>query len=477
MGLILQYVVQTKAGSWHYRRRVPTSLKDAVGKSELKRKLGDTRQEALKVYPKVHMEFEAQLKLASLSMTTKPNQQAYTELDVYRKARELVATWAETDFSIAGEKLRGFDKSEDGWGLADILETSIVNDAPTNDDGDIIDGDPVQLRALAMLRSGGKAEPPEPTVLDAKRLYIKERVAGDGDAHRKMLSVERAIGHLTGAGIGDDVKLKALRREDARAVRDRMLHDLQMKPTTVRRAMNDIRAIINFGFTEFDVRDATNPFHNLEIKSSITSRDERLPIPKPLLAAIRLRLADHANATLWQIWKLLEATGCRLAEVVGLLVSDVHLDCPVPHINLVHHEHRRLKNNSSVRRVPLVGEGLEVALELLQSKPEGKYLFPRYTVGRGSDRVSAALMKHLRTITDNPKYTVHSLRHSMEDRLLLSGVEEFDRNLVLGHTSGGMGERYGGPDARLEAAHRALSAALKCRDPNIAKTDGVTQGQ
>ncbi|WP_146177338.1 hypothetical protein [Breoghania corrubedonensis] len=58
---------------------------------------------------------------------------------------------------------------------------------------------------------------------------------------------------------------------------------------------------------------------------------------------------------------------------------------------------------------------------------------------------------------------VHSLRHNMEDRLTRAGVSEFDRNLVLGHARGGMSERYGGPDARLEVAERALRAALADR--------------
>jgi hypothetical protein len=47
----------------------------------------------------------------------------------------------------------------------------------------------------------------------------------------------------------------------------------------------------------------------------------------------------------------------------------------------------------------------------------------------------------------------------MEDRLTLAGVNEFDRNLVLGHSRGGMSERYGGPDARLKVAERALRCA------------------
>jgi integrase len=69
-------------------------------------------------------------------------------------------------------------------------------------------------------------------------------------------------------------------------------------------------------------------------------------------------------------------------------------------------------------------------------------------------------MRHVRTVTTDPKVVVHSLRHAMEDRLTRAGVDEFDRNLVLGHSRGGMSERYGGPDARLEVASRALAKAI-----------------
>ena len=48
-------------------------------------------------------------------------------------------------------------------------------------------------------------------------------------------------------------------------------------------------------------------------------------------------------------------TGCRLAEIAGLLKSDVFLDDDIPHIVIRPHPHRRFKNRTSERVVPLVG--------------------------------------------------------------------------------------------------------------------------
>jgi hypothetical protein len=44
----------------------------------------------------------------------------------------------------------------------------------------------------------------------------------------------------------------------------------------------------------------------------------------------------------------------------------------------------------------------------------------------------------------------------MSDRLRDAGVSKADRQLVLGHSSGEMSEAYGGPEARLRAAARAV---------------------
>jgi hypothetical protein len=51
MGLVLKYVQTTKAGTLHYRRKVPKTLKSAFGATEFKRKLGDNPRQALLAYP------------------------------------------------------------------------------------------------------------------------------------------------------------------------------------------------------------------------------------------------------------------------------------------------------------------------------------------------------------------------------------------------------------------------------------------
>jgi hypothetical protein len=60
MGLVLKYVQEPQADRqrFRYRRRVPDSLRQIIGKGELVASLGRTREEALRSYPSVHQRFE-----------------------------------------------------------------------------------------------------------------------------------------------------------------------------------------------------------------------------------------------------------------------------------------------------------------------------------------------------------------------------------------------------------------------------------
>ncbi|MFK0684914.1 site-specific integrase [Ochrobactrum sp. BD67] len=409
MGLLLRYVFQTKFGTWHYRRRVPKAAQAFIPKGEFKRFLGETRREALRNWPRVNAEFER--------LISPPD-----------------------------------DKSN--------LDTS----TPPQPENVQLQSAPLEGRSEPVREpiEEVRRKPSEPTLEDAKRLYVQERVKGDINEIHKAARIERVMGHLH-AVIAPDCPLSKLTRKDAREVRDRMLGALEMKPITVKRYLCDVSAMVNLGIREFDVREAVNPFQNLPIKAETTAtvaREERDPLPADVVRAMHERLSANAASDIWNLWQILEGTGCRLGEISGLLRSDVYLKEQIPYLDLVFHEHRRLKTVGSIRRVPLIGSALKAVKDALKESEGSTFLFPRYGRVRGADSASAALMKHLRAISENPKHTVHSLRHGMEDKLTRAGVSEFDRNLVLGHSSGGMSERYGGAEVRLEMAFKALNKVV-----------------
>ena len=133
----------------------------------------------------------------------------------------------------------------------------------------------------------------------------------------------------------------------------------------------------------------------------------------------------------------------RLAEAVGLLVTDIKLDTDVPHVVIQQHQWRPLKTASSERTVPLVGKSLWAARRI-NDTATGPYAFPRYNDGKraNSNHASAALNKWLRTRV--PKdCVVHSFRHSMRDRLraVQCPFDIVDR--IGGWKTAGIGHSYG----------------------------------
>ncbi|MBZ9772901.1 site-specific integrase [Mesorhizobium sp. CO1-1-8] len=427
MNINLPYVHQP-AGKTHYRyrRKVPAFLRQALGKTEIILPLGRTPAEVLRHYDRVHRQAEAELKAATKGQSAKA--QPKTDLERYQWATRQVAEWGPMTSDVADA-------------LADHLEET---------------GQVELYRALVV-----PDRKPEPTLADAVKLYLKEKVEGTADETKKRQRVERVQGHVKKALGRGDPQIRSLTKADAREVRDHMLADKDMAPATVHRYLNDLRAILNYASGEMDeVRGWLSPFNGLEVKKQTLAKEDRKPFTEGQLKAARARVLGHASADLQRIWRMLEQTGCRLAEVTGLMVEDVHVD-GITYLDLKVHPHRRLKNAGSVRRVPLVGDALKAAQEALKAAGEGAMLFETYAREGGATAASATLMKHVRKVVADRKVTVHSLRHTLKDKLVRADVPEAVQNMILGHSSGAVSEAYGGPEARLEVATRALRKALQ----------------
>lgn len=211
---------------------------------------------------------------------------------------------------------------------------------------------------------------------------------------------------------------------------------------------------INHGFLEFDCGVVVSAFKGLKAPESGHSKDSRRPFTNEELVQISSRIETTANDQLKNIWGILAGTGCRMSEVVGLRSSDVFLDVEIPYIRIEGHEGRRLKTDASKRWVPLVGDTLKIAMNALGEASGSHMLFPHYG---NPDNASAALMKHVRHVTEDKKATAHSLRHNMKDWLKVAGAPKQAQDEILGHASGGIGENYGGYDSSLKVAARWLA--------------------
>jgi integrase len=466
MGLVLRYVQQTTSGTWRYRRRVPDDLRPILGKAELIKKLGESKSEALKRYPVVHNAFEKALAEAR-SVAEQQNKiraglggpfdDGVTPLGQRRAIQEDLKTKYLFDPTESGF---GYEDDDQEWATREAVKEAIADKYPKDPEtGYPVGVEPYDTELIRVLQAPGELEEPAPTFTDAAELYINEKVAGRINEQAKTNRAMR-VRNLYIDALDGDPPLVSLKRKHARAVKSHML-DQNVSPATVRRYINDVKAIINFAIRELDIDGVTNPFNGLTVDVDST-RDERRSFTAEELALVRARVLESASIELQLVWRLLEATGCRLGEITGLLVSDVMVHVTIAHLVIQPHPHRRLKNASSRRLVPLVGDGLTAASEALALRNDpNSPLFPRYGVPRGSDKASGVLMKHVRKVAPEKSVSVHSLRHNLKDRLRLAGVPEGVHDMILGHSSGRISEVYGGPEVRLKLARDGLERALE----------------
>jgi integrase len=444
----LKHVDKTETG-WRYRRRVPTPLVEVIGRVWFRHYFEAKTEAALFVeYPKAEAAFEKLVKEAKAILSAIESQ----------SPREAwFAAKVEAEILVAG--VVGLENDEDDYDRREVVAESLRGVA----------GKALTITALM------DPERPAPTytLQDARNIYLKERLGYDEDGRKRLdrvfNRVEKALGDLT------ELPLSCVKREQARKVRDFMLQSEKkgggtLSPATVERELNLVSAVVSLALTEFDLdKIVANPFEGLPVATGgkeglQNENDKRDPLPAEVITAMRERLSSGAVRLpeIGLIWRMLEGTGCRMSEVTGLLVDDVDVTSDLPHISIRWNEDRRLKTQVSIRSVPLVGDALAATKEALELPREGRALFPRYSGKRGGDGASQVLMKHLRTITTNPRHTNHSLRHNMKDWLVTADVPELVQNLLLGHTLKGEGNTaYGGPRAKLVVTTRALKKALR----------------
>jgi integrase len=191
-------------------------------------------------------------------------------------------------------------------------------------------------------------------------------------------------------------------------------------------AFGILGALTGWALIEVELTGA-NPFKRLGIVKPIGQRDAGLSFTygeaRKLLSKTHRLNDEHRD-----IIRLLACTGARLAEISGLEVQDVDLQEMT--INIRFNATRRLKNNQSVRTVPVVDER---SIEALRIRIAGKRLtdvvFPRYWREGGPDSASAALSKWLTRIglrdtrARIPKTTTASDMHSKTGSVTLEFIE------------------------------------------------------
>jgi integrase len=478
--IILKHTKKLGDGRYRYRRRFPENVRADLGWEFIRTSATPLSERALLRW---YHDLEAEFDKAVDSIRSLSGSLSGSDREIFEASRE------RADLLLQG--VTGLDDDDARALLAEAIASKYPLDPETGYPSDIARGDAAMISALME----PKAKTPEPTMADAKQLYMSENV-GDpstergrknrNDTDRVFRLAEEALGRRA------QLPLTELGNADARAVRDHMLKRTKagksgetIKPSSVRRELNVLASAWKVALKGFDLtRDAKaiNIFEGLHIpqEGAQSQQQERDPLPYSVIEAMWTKLhtaREKAGGTLPQqriIWRLLAGTGCREAEIAGMRVKDVNLSAPIPHLKVAWHEDRRVKNKASVRSVPLVGDALAAASEAVEIAGKGKELFPAYYGVGGGNRLSAALMKHLRAVRDGEdptKQVIHSLRHNMADWLRLARVETRTENLILGHALGGVGARvYGGSPADLELTQEAMKAAHRRAEQDMGRT-------
>jgi hypothetical protein len=230
--------------------------------------------------------------------------------------------------------------------------------------------------------------------------------------------------------VGADMAVVSLRRKHAKEVRDLFLSQ-GMQSATVNRYLADIRAVLTYATRESDI-PYTNPFAAVSFEIDVSENRQREPLPDHVADLVIDDLEARKNQDLFDLIRLLDLTGGRLAEISCLRQDEVFLEVPIPYIDIKQRSDRRLKNDWSVRLIPLTTTAKVAARSALERNIGKDYLFPAFDAPRGADNASARLNKVIKKYRTSPGQVAHSLRQGFCERSRANGVTVELSNAIEG---------------------------------------------
>ena len=405
-------------GHYRYRRRVPAKLVKVIGKARLYRNLGKTYEAVLNNWSDAHKEVEALF--SQTSEATQREQEVFAKKDEREKVLHLV------------QEHYGKEASEmlSAGVVDDNLEHALMSLA------DDLHGS-IPRKTEAILYSGRVPDKviTMSSVIDAYYGYkTSGDTATDKRLHNRLMRVKADLTEALGDLKIHKLPIDKISRIDANTYRDLLL--TRMVPTSVQRNKNTVNACFNW-FVKENGLDLPSPFVFL-IKDATHTKNDRLPLSQEDVSLLNDKFAGSSVDV---IYKVLRDTGARVGEVAGILVGDVSLQDKALHIKA--NNIRGLKSLSSERKVPLSATVLEALQALRVGKEDDQPVFDAYARPNGNTALSAILMKHLRTVITTKQKSIHSLRHKMKDDLRNTGCDSSLADAILGHTTAGVGSRYG----------------------------------
>ena len=211
----------------------------------------------------------------------------------------------------------------------------------------------------------------------------------------------------------------------------------------------------------------SNPLKGLKIKLKKTAREERDPFTTAELqtifsAPIYTGCQSHRqwiqpgqqvlnDSGMFWVPLISLFSGARAGEIIQLYIEDIKQDEGVLYLDINRDgEDKRLKNDSSRRRIPVHKKLLDIGFMQYVSKRKeqgGQRLFPDLVMG-ADGYYSSPFSKFFRRFLDSvgvKKKTnaFHSFRHTFEDACRNSDISHDVMDALQGHSQPGMSGRYG----------------------------------
>ena len=250
-------------------------------------------------------------------------------------------------------------------------------------------------------------------------------------------SVRRSVKYLI-AELGDK-PINSYSRKNALELRDAFMRR-QLSVASIKRNLNNINALTGLVCKELG-HPAPVAFRGLFFKETY-KQAQRLSVPDKQLHLLQARCRKVDDEARWLL-ALVSDTGMRLSEAIGLSRDDIRLNEDVPHILIQPHPWRRLKTIGSKRKVPLIGSALWAAQRIMTSN-DSTFAFPSFCNGQvlKSNSASAMLNKWLK-LKIGEQYVIHSLRHSLRDRLRAVDCPSEVADALGGWSAKTVGQSYG----------------------------------
>jgi integrase len=291
---------------------------------------------------------------------------------------------------------------------------------------------PVKIEALRQLYGDSRF-----LASDARELYLSLH---DRRTDPKFLSSLKFAFDGLFECIGD-LPVHDYRREHANQFRAWMASE-GYRTSTIKRRIGVVKAVFNVAIRERELPIA-NVFQKVRIPDLGKDAVSRKSFTQKELQIITKACRTTDDDLRWIVAFLID-TGARLAEVVGLRISDIHLKGRFPFVDICGNDARGIKTRASTRKVPLVGESLWAAKRVVASAQVGqKYAFPRYAGDEvcKSSSASAAVCKWLRSI--GIAKGAHNFRHTIRDRLRDADAPKEIQDAIGGWSRQDIGEQYG----------------------------------